>query len=284
MTIEQALKQARAVFRDAGIDDPAIESEFLMASVLGQSRAHVLLARRERLNLAAEQKFDAWVKERRARKPLAYITGEQPFYGQSFKVTPEVLIPRPETELLVEEAWKRLDEAPPDASVTDVGTGSGAIAISLAAHPRVARVLGIDVSAGALRIAAENAAARSAARCQWRQADLLSTTHETFFMVVANLPYVRSDEMSALARELHWEPRVALEGGADGLDAVYRLVDQSFTRVDANGYVLLEIGATQAEAVARRVRARGWGDVTVFKDLAGHDRFVRARKDVSWIS
>src|SRR6185437_3156825 len=92
MTIEQALKQARAVFRDAGIDDPAIESEFLMASVLGQSRAHVLLARRERLNLAAEQKFDAWVKERRARKPLAYITGEQPFYGESFKVTPEVLI------------------------------------------------------------------------------------------------------------------------------------------------------------------------------------------------
>jgi release factor glutamine methyltransferase len=281
VSVEDALKGGRSLLREAGMETPELESEFLMAALLGQTRAEVLLRRREPMKEETRLRFNEWVLQRRSRKPLAYVTGEQPFFGKSFVVTTDVLVPRPETELLVAEAMRCLSQNEGPASLVDVGTGCGVIAVILAGHPRVQRAIGVDLSAEALKVAAANARAQGAAECHWKQGDLLAALREdeAFDLIVANLPYVRQCDLRGLSPEVHWEPRLALDGGVDGLDLIRRLIKQAPAFLKEKGILLLEIGADQGKAVSSILKNdKRWTDVAVLPDLAGHDRIVRAGK------
>jgi release factor glutamine methyltransferase len=283
MTILEAVQRVSDRLQKSGLEDSRRESEFLVAALLKVPPTHLLLKRHLSLPEHVARFLDQWADERQARKPLAYIVGEQPFRDLTLEVTPDVLIPRPETELLVEQAMKLLDQAPADSMVVDVGTGCGNIAISLAGHARVRRVIGIDVSVKALEVAQRNAQKSGrAAKCEWFQGDLLLPVcppKVDIQMVVANLPYVRTSEMDALAPELSWEPRLALDGGPDGLRLLARGVRQAKDVLVGGGHLLLEIGMNQSRDVVRLLDgAAAWEDIEVFTDLACLPRIVQARR------
>ena len=288
LTVEAALQAATARLRD-GLDRPgAVEARhealILLAHVLGVGRAVFavdVLAHPERA-LAPDRAaaFEALVTRRAAGEPLPYLTGTRAFYHHDFLVTPAVLIPRPETEHLVEAAldWSR-QRAPEGRGLTlvDVGTGSGAIALSLAAALPGATVHALDVSPAALDVARRNAARMGVANVIFGQGDLLAPLPPDVRpdLVIANLPYIPAAELATLPVARH-EPRLALDGGPDGLDLIRRLAAQAADRLATPGCLLLEIGAGQGEAAAVLAAACfPAGRIDVINDYAGHDRVVR---------
>jgi release factor glutamine methyltransferase len=247
-----------------------------MAEVLGVSRAHVL-AHPERL-LTDEQyaHFITLTERRAAGEPIAYLLGRRAFYDREFIVSPAVLIPRPETEDLLERALTSTQAARPDCVAVDVGTGSGAIAVTFAALKPHTQVYATDFSPEALGIAQRNAEAQ-AARVTFFQGDLLTPLLErgiTVDILLANLPYIDSEVVPTLAVS-QYEPILALDGGADGLDLVRRLIRQAPAVLRQGALILLEIGYDQGERTADLLRtACPSATVEVFKDLAGFDRVV----------
>lgn len=284
-TLERVLQETSQALFAAGIEEPRMEAEFLLSSILGQPRPRLILHRHETWPKKFDRKLQEWTIERQRRIPFAYIVGEQPFGDLNLRVTPHVLVPRPETELLVEEARRILDQAATPGVLVDVGTGSGNILLSLASHPRVSQGIGIDISHEALQVARQNARRlKMTPRVRWHQGHLLGpvlTDRSTLMMVTANLPYIRTKDIAGLAPELHREPRVALDGGVDGLDLIRPCVVESALVLRAGGAILLEIGFDQGEAVAALLAQSGfWSGIEVLPDLAGHPRIVRAfRKD-----
>ncbi len=208
--------------------------------------------------------------------PLPYLTHTQEFYGLKFAVSPAVLIPRPETELLVEQAIGWLQSHPGRRRVADVGTGSGCIAVTLAHHILDLRVLACDLSLNALLLTAQNAAAHAVGeRVQLVQSDLLTSTDGTFDLVCANLPYIPSDTLAGLEVARH-EPSLALDGGADGLDVIRSLLDDAPRWLAPGGLLLLEIESRQGlAAVALARHAFPHSQVTLLRDLADIDRIVK---------
>lgn len=206
--------------------------------------------------------------------PLPHILGEWEFYGRQFHVSPEVLIPRPETELLVERALQ-VAESKAQPQIADVGTGSGVIAISLAVALPAADILAIDLSRAALRIARKNATRHQQQhRIQFLQADLLLPVHAHFDLICANLPYIPTTTLDTLAVS-KWEPRLALDGGEGGLDLIERLLCQARMRLGSRGTVLLETEATLGPATLVAAQsAFPTAHVTLHQDLAGQDRLV----------
>jgi release factor glutamine methyltransferase len=283
-TIEEAIQAASQCLDNVGIENPRIESEFLIAACLKVPRTHLVLHREQRLTADKIKAVQSWIKERQKRKPLAYVSGEQPFRDLRLKVSPAVLIPRPETELLVEQAYRLLDRIHQPAIAIDVGSGSGAIALSLSAHPHVAQVIGIDISKEALRIARSNGKENQRAPVEWLEGDLLSPLlkrHACADLVVANLPYVRSSDMRTLEPELHWEPPIALDGGEDGLRFIEPCAQQALEVLRGGGFLLLEIGAEQEKLVRDLlVRQGGWADIQIFRDFAGLPRIAQASRKV----
>lgn len=283
MKIVEALRAGADAMAQAGVEEPVLESEFLMAGTLETPRLNLALMQERPLDAAAWTLFERGFVDRCQHHPLAYILGEQPFMELSIKVNPSVLIPRPETELLVEQARMLLDEAQ-GALVVDVGTGSGNIALALANHPRVARVIGIDISAGALAVAGENAR-RNPTRIpvEWIQGDLLGPLLEKPIpvdLIVGNLPYVRAGELSDLPEEVRHEPHIALDGGPDGLTLIRALIPQAERILKPGGWLLLEIGADQDGAVLQLLESAGvWEKVQMHRDLAGLPRIVQARRN-----
>jgi release factor glutamine methyltransferase len=277
-TVLDALERAEIVLQSAGLEDPRMESEFLVASLLGCSRTEVRLRRGHALNKADQNRVQGWILERAARKPLAYVTGEQTFFNASFHVSPDVLVPRPETELLVETVQNYLASAGSRLHLLDVGTGSGAVALSLAGHAHIETVTAIDISRAALRMARQNAERLSITNVSWVESNLLEQLSDVRVdVIVANLPYVRTGELRSLAPELHWEPVLALDGGADGLQIIDRLIVQAATRLRTGGALFLEIGHDQGAAVQTRLRASGnWGAIGLKTDFAGLPRIVSA--------
>jgi release factor glutamine methyltransferase len=282
-TIEEAIQAASTCLKDVGVEDPRLESEFLLAAFLHISRTRVILDRHQALPSVQISAFQAWLQERQKRKPLAYVSGEQPFRDLNLKVTPDVLIPRPETELLVEQALRVLDAWNTSAIVVDVGTGSGNIALSLAAHPKVRHVVGIDASKEALVVARHNERnIKRGLAVEWLWGNLLAPLQKRRIrpdLIVANLPYIRTDVMPTLEPELHWEPRLALEGGDDGLRLIAPCIAQAAELLKPGGVLLLEIGADQSQAVmAILAQSAVWADRRIFIDLAGHPRILQARR------
>lgn len=224
--------------------------------------------------------YAACVQRRAAGEPLPYITGQIEFFGLTFGVTPDVLIPRPETETLVEAAlaWVK---AHPDAVAVDVGTGSGCIAVTLAVHAPSLRLYATDISPAALEVARANAERHDVAeRITFLEGDLLIPLPEPVNLIVSNPPYVTDDEWDELPLSVQKEPRTALLSGADGLDAIRRLLAQAQTRLRPGGLMLVEIGERQGKAAQALAQAAfPQAEVAIVPDLAGKDRVLRIARE-----
>ncbi len=265
-SVSQALSDATAVLTAAGCDTPRLDAELLMSYVLGVGRERLVIDAFADLDASAAERFAAALARRQAREPVAYIVGRKAFRRISLLVDPRVLIPRPETELLVEIALS-LDRG---ARVADVGTGSGAVALALKEERPDLSVVGVDLSPDALAVARSNAAALGL-DVEFVQADLLEGVPGPFDAVLSNLPYVA--EGSALPPEIElYEPGLALFGGPDGMDPVRRLLPM----VADVRLLALEVGL--AEAVASLVAGAGFSSVEILDDLAGHERVVVGRR------
>jgi release factor glutamine methyltransferase len=277
--VEAALARAQAVLRAAGVDQPRLVALVSLAATLGVDKAAVLAHPERPLTRAEARRYAAALERLCAREPLAYILGEREFYGRAFWVTPAVLVPRPETELLVDLALEYLRGPRPVAGwVTDVGTGSGALAVTLAAEGAAHAVLATDRSPAALAVARANAQRHGVARrVAWLCADLLVGVRGPLAVVVANLPYLPSALIDQLQPEVAaYEPRLALDGGPDGLTLVRRLVAQLPGRLAPGGLAVLELGADQTEAArAAAATALPGADLAVVPDQAGTPRALR---------
>ena len=282
MDIGAHIRRAVEQLKRAGCDAPRLEAELLLGHALGLSRAQLIARWDQDLSTDQAASYLELVDRRARREPLAYIVGRKEFFGLEFEVDRNVLIPRPETELLVAHAIEmaRQIDAGGNVAIADIGTGSGAIAVSLAVSLCKASIYAVDQSAPALAVAARNCR-RHGVEDQVRllQGDLLATLPEPVDLIVANLPYVECAELETLAPEVRcFEPTEALEGGADGLDIIRRLLVQVASRAQRPQAILLEIGATQGQAVIELVKETlGGAEVSLTQDYAGFDRIVTVR-------
>lgn len=276
MQLRVVLVQAARVLRDAGIKEFRLDAEVLLAYVLGMTRAQLHVHPQGQLSSTELASYRQLIERRARREPVAYIVGHKEFYGLDFFVDNRVLIPRPETELLVERAVE-MARARSLRLIADVGTGSGAIAVSLAVHLPQVLVYATDASSGALEVAACNSRRHGVeARVHLLQGHLLEPLPEPVDLIAANLPYVSEAELAQLPPEIsHYEPREALNGGPDGLDHIRRLLAEAGGYLKPGGVVLLEIGATQgATVVALAERHFPAARVEIVRDYAGLDRVV----------
>jgi release factor glutamine methyltransferase len=273
----EALRRGTDVLRAASVEEPALEAELLLRHVLGLDKTCFFLQLPDLLTDRQQRAFLGLLAQRREHKPVAYITGHREFYDVELNVGPGVLIPRPETELVVERCLELLRQrvsAAGNARFVDVGTGSGAIALVVARHLPAVDVIAVDRSPEALVIAGYNARLlRISGRVRFLASDLLSAVQEPVDVVAANLPYVRTGDWEALPPEIRdHEPRLALDGGSDGLDVIGRLLAQLPSRLRPGGAAVFEIGHDQGDAVRRLALALTGAPATILPDLAGHDR------------
>jgi len=284
MTIGDAIAMGAARLAEAGIADPRLDAELLLADQLATDRLALYLEPGRRVPPVARRRFDLLLKRRASGEPLQYLRGRVEFFGMEFDVRPGVLIPRPETELLVELAIDRLNRAQrqrPGRPVrfADVGTGSGCIAVSLAASVETAVGAAIDESASALTVARRNIARHGlTGRIEtWRGnlTDPLRRAGWRVELIAANLPYIPTGIIETLEPQVcDHEPRPALDGGADGLAVIQRLIRTAADCVMPGGWLLLEVGIGQADRVADGARRYGWLVEAIEQDLAGIDRVV----------
>lgn len=273
MTPLDAVRDAARELGEAGVPSPRVDAEFLVGHVCGLSRSELYSSDRA---LADEELRDlgALVARRRAREPLAYVLGEWGFRGLTLKVDRRVLVPRPETEVLVERSLHRLSglQAP---RVLDVGVGSGAIALAIAEEHPEARVLGVDRSAAAVSVARENLAGRAVdGRVELRQGDLLSGISGPFDLVVANPPYVAPEDFETLQPEIRlYEPREAVVGSGIG----ERIAREACSVLASGAWLLVECGDGQADELAGALHFLGYREVLRSLDLAGRERVVEGR-------
>ena len=285
-TLVEAWTAARDRLKAAHIDTPVIDARVLVEAASGATRADLLADPRRPLTSEQVERLDGYLARRERREPISYILGRKGFWNIMLHVGPQVLTPRPETEQLVSAA---LEAFPPERrfSVLDLGVGSGAIVLAILAERPAARGLGVDVSEDALAVARENAASLGlAGRLALLRGDWTAgLDDEGFDLVVANPPYVRSGEIAALDPEVRdYEPRLALDGGADGLDAYRRLAPEMLRVLKPGGRLLVEIGHDQAKDVLALLDAAGGVDLSVLKDFSGRDRIVSGSKKPLGIS
>ncbi|HYC55454.1 MAG TPA: peptide chain release factor N(5)-glutamine methyltransferase [Candidatus Binatia bacterium] len=279
------LRLTESFLAGKGIDSPRLDAELLLASVLGMSRVQLYTSFERPLSREEIDAYRALVKRRAAREPVAYILGCREFWSMDIEVDRRVLVPRPDTELLVEQALDFLRariaggvEAP---GVADIGTGSGAIAVAIAREIAAARVVATDKSEAALEIAPRNARRHGVEeRIEFVAGDLLAPLagRGPFDLIVSNPPYIRAGEVASLAPEVRdWEPRMALVSGEDGMEATAPLVRGAFELLAPGGALMVEVG-TQASAVRQCFMDAGYGDVRVARDIAGIERLVAGRR------
>jgi len=262
-------------FSKGGVDAPRLTAEILLAHALSCDRIRLYLDFDKPLGAPELSAFRDLVRRRAAGEPTAWLTGRRAFLGHAFRVGPQVLVPRPETELLVEAAIARL---PPGGALLDLCTGSGCIAISVALARPDARVVATEISPEALAVARENAEALGA-RVELLEGDLDApvAAGERFDVIVSNPPYVPSGEIPGLAREVRREPRLALDGGVDGLDVLRRIVSCAPSRLRPDGLLVLEMHETHALPLPALCLAAGFATAEVGRDLAALPRWVVAR-------
>ena len=264
-----------AAARDLPGDSPRLDAEVLMCHLLGCARSHLHAWPEQRLDEDQLRGWQALLQRRMRGEPLAWITGEREFWSLPLEVGPGVLIPRPETELLVELALERLPPWP--SRVVDLGTGSGAIALALASERPDCEVTAVERDPRALEIARSNAT-RLGLEIVFLQGDWFAPlAGETFTMIVSNPPYVRSDDPHLQQGDLRFEPVDALVAGQDGLDAIRHIIAAAQAHLAPGGWLLLEHGYDQGPAVAGLLRQAGYADVVTFDDLAGRPRVSAGR-------
>lgn len=260
-------------------DTPGLDAQVLLAALTGRSQAWILAHPELRLDPHQAAALDAALGRLTAGEPLPYVTGQQAFYGLDFAVTPAVLIPRPETELLVEQALAWLQAHPHRRLAVDVGTGSGCISAALAARTPGLQVLATDLSLAALRIAQVNLRRHGLqGQVQLVQADLIAPVKGPVDLIAANLPYIPTGTLAGLAI-FGREPSLALDGGPDGLAVIRRLLEQAQSSLAPGGLLLLEIEATQGETAVQAARqAFSEAQISLHLDLAGNPRLVRVER------
>lgn len=275
MTIRHALQSAARALEEAGVPDARADAEWLLAHVTGQSRMELRLAASTELTREQERRFSSLLLSRAQRRPLQYLLGTQDFYGLSIAVDERALIPRQETEELCQWGLSLL-EALPAPQALDLCTGSGAIAVALKRHCPRAQVCASDLSASALSLARENARANGA-DIRFFQGDLWEPLAGLRFdLIVSNPPYILSAECAALQAEVLFEPRMALDGGPDGLDFYRRIAQGAAAHLNPGGWLLLEVGQGEAADVVRLLTEAGLADGTVRSDIYGVPRMVGA--------
>jgi len=286
VAVRQALQKGTEFLSQMGAASARLDAELLLSKALGCTKERLYLDYEMALETAVKDLYFSLLQRRARREPLAYITGEREFWSLRFHVTPEVLVPRPETELLVEvtlELAKRLEKNHP-IKILDLGTGSGAIAVSLAKELDDIEVWATDLSAPALEVARSNALRHGGSeKIHFIEGDMFCPVrgqHGFFDMVVSNPPYVRQSELRNLAPEVRtWEPKLALVGGSDGLDFYRRIMEEAGLYLTDRGIVALEIGADMGSDVCRLIASAGrFSPASVYQDYAGRDRVVVARK------
>jgi len=274
VTIKQALSQARRVLAANSTENASLESELLLRHALKVSRVQLYLDLSRELSPEQEETFGHLIRRRLNGEPSAYITGHREFYGLDFYVDPGVLIPRPESELLVEKALQ-LAQSHHIATITDIGTGCGAIAISLALNLPEAKIYATDISASALEVALINCQKHGVVdRICLLHGDMLDPIPEPVDLIIANLPYVKESEVSQ-KRLANFEPQLALNGGSDGLEKVRQLCQQAGSKLRPQGCLLLEIGQGQGKTVTTFLHGLfPEVAVEVAPDLSGIERVV----------
>jgi release factor glutamine methyltransferase len=282
MKIHELLSHAAQHLEQTGVPNARRDAERLLEFALAKDRSYLLAHFQETVEPSRLDAFFSLVAERSSGKPLQYLLGEQEFCGLDFEVTPAVLIPRPETELAVEEALRRFPQG--KRLMVDVGTGSGCIAVSLAVAQSETNVLATDVSAAALAVAARNARRHGVSdRIQFLHGDLLSPLESLgvkgeIDCILSNPPYVAESDVSTLQREVRdWEPRLALTGGPSGLSVYVRLIPVALAYLKRGGYLITEIGYNMERQVSI-ILGPGWILETTREDLSGIPRVLVARK------
>lgn len=272
MTVLEVLQSSTAYFAKRGLDNPRLNAEHLIAHGLGLKRLDVYLEFERQLSETELQPLRDLVRRRGQNEPLQHLLGTAEFCGMEFLCDRRALVPRPETEELVENVVTMVS-AP--ARILDVGTGSGVIALSLARRFPDAEIVAIDISAEALALARENARRLDQDRVRFLESDLLAAAEDTFDLIVANLPYVSTQDRAELAAEVRRDPEIALFGGTRGDEIVRRLIEEAPAHL--KGMLALEIGLGQSEALCAFLREKNYHDIEAKKDYAGVTRFLFAR-------
>jgi release factor glutamine methyltransferase len=264
-TVLAALTWTAQRFEQAKIPSARLDAELLLCAATGLNRVGLYVGHDRPLDETERGRYRELVKRRLEGEPVAYLTGEQEFWSLAFKVDSRVLIPRRETEHVVEQVLRVLE----GGTFVDVGTGSGAIALAVKKERPAARVIAIDASADALAVARENAQ-RLGLEVEFREGDLLAPVTESADVIASNPPYVRSEEIPRLQREVQREPLRALDGGPDGLAVIRRLIPAAHEKLCPGGVLVMEIGSNQGAAVLDLLRE--WSQPRIVKDLAKLDR------------
>lgn len=272
--LDELVQLGHNSLKNAGVDDPKLTSALLLAEALGKDRVYLLAHDRDEVDPEVYRRFLLFIERRSQGEPLQYITGRQQFYGLDFHVTPAVLIPRPETELIVELALKY---ATPSAQILDLGTGSGCIAVTLAKLLPNAHLTALDISVEAVAVARRNAHAHAVLdRVDFVVSDLCSALSGRYSIICSNPPYVAPKDAQTLAREVReYEPHLALFAPQDGLEMISRVFAEAAKVASAQAYLLMEIGYGQAQHIERL--AADWVVVEIVPDLQGIPRTVVAR-------
>ena len=274
MTYREAVEFGTKCLTDAGVPDAALDAWYLLQMVCKIERSYYYVRGEEDITQDAQKEYEIAVQKRVEHIPLQYIIGEQEFMGLRFKVNSNVLIPRQDTETLVEQVLKIVK---PGMKVLDLCTGSGCVLISVLKNAPELTGMGSDISKTALLVAKENAKLHEV-DAEWVRSDLFDNITETFDVIMANPPYIPTGEILSLMPEVRdFEPENALDGGADGLDFYRKIAGQVKDYLNPGGYVYMEIGYDQGEAVSELMRNAGFTEVEVIKDLARNDRVVKGK-------
>lgn len=274
MTYREAVEFGTKCLTDAGVPDAALDAWYLLQMVCKIERSYYYVHGEEDITQDAQKEYEIAVQKRAEHIPLQYIIGEQEFMGLRFKVNSNVLIPRQDTETLVEQVLKIVKLG---MKVLDLCTGSGCVLISVLKNAPELTGMGSDISKTALLVAKENAKLHEV-DAEWVRSDLFDNITETFDVIMANPPYIPTGEILSLMPEVRdFEPENALDGGADGLDFYRKIAGQVKDYLNPGGYVYMEIGYDQGEAVSELMRNAGFTEVEVIKDLARNDRVVKGK-------
>jgi len=282
-SIAEAILQGAHDLRKAGVPEARREAGSLLAHIIGRDRTFIISHADDPIGEEQLEKFRTALQWRAGGKPLQYITGHQEFFGLDFEVTSDVLIPRPETELLVETALKLVPNREAAPLICDVGTGSGCVAVTLLHELPHARGMAIDISPAAIEVAKRNARSHGVdERLEFVVSDCFAEVDSrspVFDLVVSNPPYVATRELEGLQREVHdYEPHLALEAGADGLSIIRRLLVDAGAYLKTGGHFIFEIGFDQHEAVEQLIVQRVWKLLNIHRDLQGIPRTVALEK------
>lgn len=276
VTVGEVLRQAVTTLTPTS-PTPRLDAEVLVMHVCTFGRSHLITHQPVAVTDDQRRQLDVLMARRQRGEPIAYLTGTREFWSMELNVSPHTLIPRPETELLVEKALVRI---PPDAdwTVADLGTGCGAIALALAKERPRCRVIATDISPEALEVARLNANQFCLANVEFHEGDWLTAlAGDRLDVIVSNPPYVRADDPHLGQGDVRFEPRQALIAGADGMDAIRRLVRHVPQSLTPGGWFLFEHGSDQADAVGDLLRQHGYRDIVYHRDLGGHDRITECR-------